>query len=175
MQNVMLDLETMSARSNAAIVAIGAVKFDAVSGITSTFYENIDLSSCLAKGLHVDGNTVMWWMKQSDEARFQLTQDAKPLRDTLKRFLTWLGKDNLQIWGNGAAFDNVVLKNAYGAFNMHEPWAYISDRCFRTIKSSYPTLDLKFEGIKHNACDDAKHQALYLLQLVKTHNLTKLL
>ena len=60
MIQVMLDLETMSVRSNAAIASIGAVKFEVGSGIVDQFYRTVDLRTCKAVGLHVDPETVVW-------------------------------------------------------------------------------------------------------------------
>jgi len=69
MNNIMLDLETMGNGNNAAIIAIGAVKFD--QDITDRFYKTIDLDSSVDVGLEIDPSTVLWWMKQGDDARGQ--------------------------------------------------------------------------------------------------------
>mgnify|MGYP003807143041 CR=1 FL=1 len=58
MTDVMLDLETMSTRPNACIVAIGAVEFSETEGLGKTFYEVVDLESSMRRGLHVEGNTL---------------------------------------------------------------------------------------------------------------------
>ena len=75
MIQVMLDLETMSVRSNAAIASIGAVKFDTETGIVDKFYRTVDLRTSKAVGLHVDPETVGWWNNQSKEARQALLKD----------------------------------------------------------------------------------------------------
>ena len=49
--HVMIDLETMSTRSNASICSIGAVKFEG-STILDKFYCTIDLKSCKDGGLN---------------------------------------------------------------------------------------------------------------------------
>ena len=51
MQDVMLDLETMGNGPHAAIIAIGAVKFDTqAQEIGEKFYTVIDLESAVAHG-----------------------------------------------------------------------------------------------------------------------------
>ena len=175
MKNIMLDLETMGTRCNSAIVAIGAVEFDEDLGIIGRFYETVDLQSCLDKGLGITGATVIWWMKQSEEARRDICKDDIPLKDALKAFQDWIGKGNIQIWGNGAAFDNAILKNAYTKFKVDNPWPHWSDRCYLTIKNSFGQVELKRKGTFHNAVDDAEHQANHLIKLIQTHKLKDIL
>ncbi|NDD98181.1 MAG: 3'-5' exoribonuclease, partial [Actinobacteria bacterium] len=64
MTQVMIDIETLSTQYNAAILSIGAVKWEE-SEIVDTFYINVDPKSCKELGLHVEHKTVEWWMKQS--------------------------------------------------------------------------------------------------------------
>lgn len=176
MKNIMLDLETLGTHSNAVIIAIGAVEFDPDLGVTDKFYINVDPQSCIDKGLTVDGSTVTWWLKQSDEARQGVVKNQKPLKDALTQFRDWLGKDNnLQLWGNGADFDNAILKNAFTAYRVPEPWPFWANRCFRTFKSSFLKIDLPRSGVHHNAVDDAAWQAEYLIKLVEKHKLKNVL
>ncbi len=66
--NIMLDLETMGNGPDAAIIAVGACKFDTIA-VLDTYYCVVDLTSSLNAGLKVDGDTILWWLKQSDDAR----------------------------------------------------------------------------------------------------------
>jgi len=171
MKNIMLDLETMGTHSNSAIVSIGAVEFDKDLGVVDRFYKNIDIQSCLDKGLEVSGSTITWWMKRSEEARNSICKNIIPLKDALKEFKTWIGKGNMQIWGNGAAFDNAILKNAYLKFKVDNPWPYHSDRCYRTIVCSFNQIELNRKGVFHNALDDAETQANHLIKIVEQNKL----
>lgn len=175
MKNIMLDLETMGVSANSAIVAIGAVEFDKDLGIIDRFYETVDLQSCIDKGLDVDGGTVIWWMKQSEEARRALTKDNIPLKEALQKFRDWMGKGNVQVWGNGSDFDNTILINAFQKFRVMAPWPYHSNRCYRTLRYSFPSFDMERVGTHHNAVDDAEYQAKYLIELVKKNKLGKVL
>jgi hypothetical protein len=164
MNNIMLDLETMSDCSNAAIVSIGAVKFDIA--ITDRFYCNIDLQSCLDCGLSVSGSTIMWWLSQSGEARNALAIQPVPIKRALEDFAAWAGIDPAVIWGNGAAFDNAILANAYRKTGIAQPWAFWNDRCYRTIRSLHPDVEFKRVGIHHRSVDDAESQALHLIKIL---------
>ena len=163
MNRVMLDLETMGNGINAAIIAIGAVHFDA-GKILDEFYTVVDLKSAVDAGLEIDASTVIWWMKQSDDARRQFERDGVPLVKALEQFAEWIGKD-AEVWGNGVAFDNAILSNAYRKCGMKQPWTFWNDRCYRTVKSMYPDVKMERQGVYHKAVDDAKSQAEHLMRI----------
>ena len=164
MNNVMLDLETMGNSTNAAIIAIGAVRFSN-GEITDEFYTVVDLASSISAGLEMDPSTVLWWMKQSDEARAQFERKGASLTEALEEFSNWIGED-AKVWGNGASFDNAILSNAYRKSDIEQPWKFWNDRCYRTVKNLFPKKKLERAGVHHNAVDDAKSQANHLMQML---------
>jgi len=169
----MLDIETMGNGSQAAIIAIGAAAFD-LNGVHAKFYAQCSLESSVDAGLVMDPSTVIWWLKQSDQARAAFADnDAAPhLAIALSDFAQFcrdVGVD--QVWGNGASFDNVVLGNAYKRNYLPIPWGR-ADRCYRTIKSLYPAVKLVRTGTHHNAVDDAESQAVHLIDICKTYGVT---
>ncbi len=87
LNDVMLDLETIGQHSNAVIVSIGAVFFNPLTGnIGAEFYQVIDIEDAMKYG-EVDGSTLKWWMKKSDEARSVFNvNDSMPLKDALLEF-----------------------------------------------------------------------------------------
>ena len=120
MRDVMLDLETMGNGPRAAIVAIGAVEFDPETGtVGERFYQAVDLATAVSMGGEMDASTVLWWMQQGDEARAAFAKGGAHLSKALMDFSTWLHErgapDDVRVWGNGAAFDNVILASAYRA------------------------------------------------------------
>ncbi|WP_024590522.1 MULTISPECIES: 3'-5' exonuclease [unclassified Pseudoalteromonas] len=179
LNDVMLDLETIGQHSNAVIVSIGAVFFNPITGnIGAEFYQVIDIEDAMKYGT-VDGATLKWWMKKSDEARAIFNdKDTMPLKDALLELNDWLyqieGYKNRIIWGNGATFDNVILSNAYTATKMTKAWHFSNDRDVRTVVDIGrrllgidPKKSNKFTGKPHNALDDAKHQAKYVSDVFK--------
>lgn len=170
----MLDLETMGTGSTAAICAIGAVEFDLESGkLGREFYTIIDLESSVAAGGVIDASTVLWWLKQSAEARAELYSNGIDIEIALARFSHWLdecGCDPMElcIWGNGAAFDNVILRSAYKKAGLETPWEFWGDRCYRTAKNLLAGAEIVRTGIHHCAVDDAKDQARHLIELART-------
>jgi exodeoxyribonuclease VIII len=181
MQNVMLDLETMGTDPNAAIIAVGAVEFDIEAGhLGETFYSVVDLSSSVSCGGQIDPSTVIWWLKQSDEARAAICRKGKDIEVVLHEFSQWISKraprDDVLVWGNGADFDNVILGCAYHRNGILIPWKYSNNRCYRTAKVTHRGVPMEFYGTPHNALDDARNQAYHLLAILKKDaNLRRLL
>lgn len=171
MKHIMLDIETMGNGPEAAIMSIGACYFDPSTGVIgATFNEHVSLESSVRVGLVMDTSTVLWWMGQSDEARSKFKGNNKcPDINTVLLKLKDFIKPSAQVWGNGIAFDNVIIKNAYQkALLCDTPWKFWNDRDVRTIVEMGksigfdPKRDMPFEGVKHDALADAIHQAKYV-------------
>jgi exodeoxyribonuclease VIII len=172
MRDVMVDLETMGNGPRAAIVAIGAVAFDLVAGIIGErFYKVVDLDSAVHSGGEMDAGTVLWWLQQSDAARAAIASGGETLYQVLSDFAlfayTQSGADELRVWGNGAAFDNVILSSAFDAVNIPRPWSYRNDRCYRTVKEQFPQIRIERVGEHHHALADAESQARHLIAIMK--------
>ncbi|EFC6930438.1 exonuclease [Escherichia coli] len=171
--HLMIDLETMGTNTNAPIVVIGAVFFDPQTGeIGPVFYIVISLTDAMNTGAAPDGGTIKWWLKQSSEARAAILTDQVKLKDALSRFREFINEYSdekfVQVWGNGATFDNAILRTSYERLEIPCPWRYHNDRDVRTIVELGKTIDfdaktvIPFEGVRHNALDDARHQAKYV-------------
>jgi len=159
--HVMIDLETLDTRPTAAIIAIGAVIFHG-EGKGREFYAAIDSVSSVRAGLTTNERTVKWWGEQSAEARKVFTDpDRLQIYGALKAFAEFLPPD-ARVWGNGAAFDNAILANAYAELGIDQPWKFWNDRCYRTLAAISPAPRVQ-RGTHHNALDDAKSQAEHLL------------
>ena len=170
MLDVMLDIETMSNTPDAAIVSIGAVEFDlGAKRLGEEFYVTVDLASAMASGGAVNASTVIWWMKQTEAARSLFSEPMQPIAVALSQFSEWMqqrgNKNDIRVWGNGAAFDNVILTSAYNRLGLAPPWMFWNDRCYRTIKNLFPKNKAHRIGTHHHALDDARTQAMHLIEL----------
>lgn len=166
-RHVMIDFETLSTNPNAAVLSLGAVILTAGGLTGDEFYTNIDGQDCINLGLHVSEATVTWWAGQSQEAKDALEVDKKPLLQAMTAFSQWVRRTGgTHLWGNGADFDNPILKSCFEAINADTPFKPYNGRCYRTIKSipGVPKM-LKRFGTHHNALDDAKSQAQHLLEI----------
>lgn len=182
MDNVMIDLETLGTRPGSVIFSIGAVFFDETGVGTGMdrFYDVINVASCCVAGLRGDVNTINWWNVQSPDARAEyrkaFSEESNSLKSVLEAFSCWLvargpanGTGSIKIWGNGAAFDNALLAEAYKAAGLEPAWKFYNDRCFRTLKSlpRAKALEPKNQGTPHHALDDAVHQAYWAAEILR--------
>lgn len=166
---VMVDIETLSTRSNACILSIGAVKFSYDEGIVDRFYRNVRFEEQKTLGFHIDTDTVDWWKKQSKEATASLQVNRVDIESALKDFAEWYGPKSLKTWSKGANFDLPVIAESYRiVFGNHArtPWKYWDGVCMRTIELFYPFVETN-ERVAHNALDDAETQAKHLLSFFK--------
>jgi hypothetical protein len=175
MKHLMIDLETMGLKPEAPIVSIGAVFFNPATGeMGQKFYTAIKLESAMEMGAIPEGDTVRWWLTQSQEAREAISgNDASDINTALIEFSSFISRncDNpkyLKVWGNGANFDNVIIRRSYERSCLDCPWHFSGDSDVRTIVllgrqlGFDPKRDLPFDGVAHNALADAIHQAKYV-------------
>ncbi|EKE9903791.1 exonuclease [Escherichia coli] len=168
--HLMIDLETMGKNPDAPIISIGAIFFDPQTGdMGPEFSKTIDLETA---GGVIDRDTIKWWLKQSREAQSAILSDEIPLDDALLQLREFIAENSseffVQVWGNGANFDNVILRRSYERQGIPCPWHYHNDRDVRTIVELGKAIDfdartaIPFEGERHNALDDARYQAKYV-------------
>ncbi|QCT89202.1 exonuclease [Escherichia sp. E4742] len=168
--HLMIDLETMGKNPDAPIISIGAIFFDPQTGdMGPEFIKTIDLET--AGGI-IDRDAIKWWLKQSREAQSAILVDEIPLDDALLQLREFIDENSgeffVRVWGNGANFDNVILRRSHERQGIPCPWRYYNDRDVRTIVELGKALEfdaraaIPFEGVPHNALDDARHQAKYV-------------
>ncbi|TJF44496.1 exonuclease [Escherichia coli] len=168
--HLMIDLETMGKNPDAPINAIAGKFFDPATGeMGPEFSKTIDLETA---GGVIDRGTIKWWLKQSREAQSAILTDEIPLDDALLQFREFIDENSgeffVQVWGNGATFDNVILRRSYERQEIPCPWHYTNDRDVRTIVALGLVMDfdarsvITFEGERHNALHDARYQAKYV-------------
>ncbi|EOK7658367.1 3'-5' exoribonuclease [Escherichia coli] len=168
--HLMIDLETMGKNPDAPINALAGTFFDPATGeMGPEFSKTIDLETA---GGVIDRDTIKWWLKQSREAQSAILTDEIPLDDALLQLREFIDENSgeffVQVWGNGANFDNVILRRSYERQEIPCPWHYTNDRDVRTIVALGLVMDfdarsvITFEGERHNALHDARYQAKYV-------------
>lgn len=163
--HIMVDLETMATTCDAAILSIGAVKFDLTSDKIDEqgFYGSITLESNMDWGRRFDPDTIRWWMTEtSEDARKVFSEPGKQgLCETLESFAEWFGAADQCIWSNGANFDEPILAHAFSHCRLPIPWQFWNVKCMRTYKNLPGAKDVKVDraGTHHNALMDALYQA----------------
>ena len=168
---LMVDVETLGIGVKPLILSIGLVVFNTEQQrIVAEKLIRIDPVDAQKMGLEIDFDTVLWWLKQ-DQAAIQenfftgekenLKSALITLNDIYKEF------DCTAIYSNGAVSDLLWLASAFSAAGVTKAWGFREERCYRTLVADLPKVDVKMEGIKHSALDDARFQAQYLIELLK--------
>ena len=178
MEDVMIDIETLSTKKNAVILTIGAVKFNRYEenkdiDAMEKFYCRINQESCTKIGMTIDEDTKKWWNNQSCEAKYEALLnpdrvDINTALDTLKKFL-----GNVKyVWANSPNFDCTILENAFNVCNIEIPWKFWNLRDCRTIydlgKVNLKTIT---NNNKHDAISDCYSQILCVQKCIKNLNL----
>lgn len=172
----MVDIETLGTDSNSVIVSISAIECDLRTGKTGDeFVTGIDIQEQLDKGAVMNAGTVMWWLGQSKEAQSELLDvERVNVMTALYKFNRWVNSLKYsaglyKLWGNGATFDNVIIRNLHyrhGTSLIIPSW---NDRDVRTVVdlANINTRDFEFTGVKHKGLDDCKHQIKYCAEAYK--------
>lgn len=169
-QHISIDLETLGTAHDACILSIGAVKFDPYTGkMGDTFYRVIDIEAAPGGGT-LSASTVLWWMRQSQEARdavFAKDVERVTLAAALVDFSEWLGfNEDLPegqefpentLWQRGNK-DLEWLESAYKGMGLKAPFGWWQWNDQRTLCRFVPS-ETPRKGVHHNALDDAKYQA----------------
>lgn len=188
--SVMTDIETLSTAHNAVVASAAFVTFDLDDQDT---FEGIlkdknrwlltrpNLEQQQEAGQHLDASTVKWWMvTPGPEARLATFAGARTsvplsLGAIIDFFhsndgITDPRKRQTKLWGNGATFDNVILRSLFKHFERTPlfPVPFWHDTDLRTLEYLARSADPKLaEGIKknkpnvpHDALHDAIHQVI---------------
>lgn len=180
MLDIMVDLETMGLKTNSPIVAVGAIQFNPITGEQGdSYYRILDLQSSVDKGQQIDVQALYWWMNQSDAARGELLTTNKisveHMCGTFQKWLYSLGNPRkFRLWGNGASFDNAMLRFLFELCKVEMPIPFWNDRDVRTVVGFYPSsmfMEWKRnnlrKGAHHTALADAKYQAEYVSYIMQ--------
>ena len=170
--DIMIDLETLATSPNAAVLTIGAVKFDPFGDEVNEpncekFYVRVDLDSCDRIGLVTNDDTIDWWANQSKEAQDEAFNpdnrvDIVDAMHQLYKFC-WGAK---RVWSHGASFDVVICEHIFNKIQKAVPWKFWEVRCTRTlfdigINPERPPV------LKHHALEDAWNQAVGVQNIFK--------
>ncbi len=171
MKDLMIDLETLGTDSECVVMSIGAVFFDRESlELGESFYSTLDIEDQVELGRTINPATIKWWMNQNDHARSVFLEKATPTDKALERFVTWIetqGGERVRPWGNGSNFDISIMESLIKNFGVTPPWRFSDIRDLRTFKDLYSKkTNVSMLGNSHNALEDAKNQAQYVIQVL---------
>lgn len=168
-ERVSLDLETVGKNPGCGVLTIGACTLDR----KHKFYQRIDPANCRLEGLIEEIDTMRWWSSQNREIREEAFGGTRTLVAVLDDFHDWMRSlndgdwKNIEVWGNGSDFDNVILAAAYRKVDRPLPWGDYQNRCYRTLKTLLPHVKLVRATQKHHALLDAEYEAEHASMLLQ--------
>jgi len=167
-RHLMVDIETLGSRPGAIIASIGAVVFTE-ERVISEFECNVSAHAAQIEGLKFDADTILWWMRQSDAARAAtFTTRALSTFEALTQLVTFAADESvIDYWSHGATFDLVLLNEA--SLITGAPQLVRDFRRARDTRTMYEITGVNPKtfmgtGTAHNAVDDARAQALAVIE-----------
>lgn len=170
--DIMIDIETLGTGDHAAIVQIGAVRFNRLTGAQGeTFRSNIDWG-CEHFG-NIEPDTMRWWLEQGATVRAQVFSQLGSV--SLARALALLDKWVADsgpvetIWACPPNFDHRLIRQACERTGVPYRFSFFKERDMRTVREEFgrPADYPGFDGLKHDALADAAHQAKWLCATIK--------
>ena len=165
--DIMIDIETLGTRNDSVITQIGACYFNRDTGeIGDKCTLNVEINSCLERGLTVTGGSIKFWLERKENATF--LKKPMSLTKALSYFGTFINK-KLPIWYH-ATFDPIILASAYQAVGQGVPYSY---RNLRDIRTLVDLAGIKYKKDKnedpksHDALDDCLYQVKYCVECFK--------
>ena len=176
MTDIMVDIETLSTGTRAAILSIGAVMFDPIRGVEAApegFYKTIRRDTLVGE---MDESAWRWWLQQ--DAAFEVFTDyenAASHETAIREFVEWCefvrGEIyGLTFWCKGAKMDAACLEWAITQLGLEVPWKYNRVMCYRSLenvcrrKGIFPPYPENAN--LHHALSDAIAQAKHVTKLV---------
>lgn len=167
--HISLDIETLGIGPGHKVISIGMTEmFTNVN--PRQFYVEIDRASQDKYGLKEDPVTLAWWEKQ----KIIMPVGKCSIEDAMSEASDWISRLVLDkkdligtpeikpyIWAKSPTFDCAMLREVYYRLGWSVPWEFRNEIDVRTtcLLAGVNDKDSVFSGNKHNALDDAKHQA----------------
>lgn len=186
--NLMLDFETFGTDPRSIVLTLGAVAFNKTGIVGEQLFE-FDMADQVKQNRNFSADTLLWWFKQSQEARdaLQPTDFKLSCANFLKQFGEFVDtnlkevnedRSELKPWGNGANFDIPIIEDIYKNttdFKAEIPWKFWNVWCFRTFNNIFNCKNMvaRPHGTHHNALEDARYQTNCVLAVYKAQDLKK--
>jgi len=156
MANIMLDIETLGT----VITQIGAVYFDWTGKTGETFLVNIDINSCLNKGLEIRYKELKFWLE--NKSKITWDKNTIPITHAIKKLTAFCKiEEEACVWSH--YYDLEILDIACRKLARKLPFHYSRWRDIRTLLflSGFKREKDDVDPKTHNALDDCLYQVKY--------------
>ena len=171
-KHIIIDIETLGRRNDAAITQIGIVIADETFSVLDKYLMQISPEAWNTCNRTFTGETLLWWMEQKNSpisnigaintySSYYTAMSA--LNGVFKRYNT----DDTIVWTKGT-MDLFCIKDLCECLYMSTPWKFWQPRDIRTAKEIIKEWKTIENENAHNALDDALTELSELkLNLVK--------
>lgn len=174
MRDIMIDLETTGVNPNtAAIIQIGAVKFDLMSGEIG---ETFKIALKMPNNRYWQEGTRAFWSSRLSLFN-DIIKDEVETEEGFRKFIIWAQQDtfNVRAWSKPLSFDLPFIASYCEQFNVVNPFNHWEHRDLRSFMmaiygENLPKLTMKEGLTEHDALADALNQTLWLLDTWKNRN-----
>lgn len=157
-KHIVIDIETLGRRNDAAITQVGLAIADENFNILDKYLIQVDPKAWHTCNRTFTGETLLWWMQQKN------TPVSKPCdyfiykyRELIKVlnpiFWEYSSEDTI-VWTKGT-MDLFCIKDLFEYFDMETPWKFWQPRDIRTAKEFVKEWKTIENENAHNALDDA--------------------
>lgn len=157
--DIMIDIETLGTTPDAAVLTIGAIRFnaDTKDAPVKEIYLKLDVAD--QQGRITDENTVKWWSEQEQTVQDSTFKGNRiSVRLALEELTNFITEDD-RVWAHGPQFDMVILESLYKSVDKKAPWKYNKVRDTRTLYEVLGDMRPAVRPNEHNALEDCKYQA----------------
>lgn len=175
---VSIDLETLSTRPDAAIIAIGVALWcpalvDTDSFVIVTNRWLIHPGSAIG---YRDPATIDWWNQQNSDVRSEVWGGRQSPIEVIRDFVFFIkhhaSEPETEFWAGPAHFDFPILEHLMHAAGLEIPWNYRQKKCLSTLAREMKRAGFENQDVKstrlHEPVEDSRAQLMELLAYKKT-------
>jgi hypothetical protein len=169
MKHLQIDIETAANSPRSYVLTVGLLLFDPLGDGSEDKGWHFGVPASMNKGRELNVETLIWWMKQSEEARnnswvapqsyaeFNGQRVSLP-PGNLQQILRETTTQAEHIWANDPDFDCTIMRDFFTTNGWDYRWPFGKHRSMRTLKALYeiPQID---NALAHDALADCRYQA----------------
>lgn len=157
-KHIIIDIETLGRRNDAAITQVGIIPADENFNALDQYLIQVDPNIWNTCDRTFTGETLLWWIQQTNSpvSKFptQIVNNYKDLIEKLNYIFKRYTTEDSILWTKGS-MDLFCLKDLCEYFNMDTPWKFWQPRDIRTTKEITKDWKVCENTNAHNALGDA--------------------
>lgn len=168
--HVMIDLETLSLKPNAAVIQAG-ITYRTMAGNLAEFEYSCSpvLYRDRTHQFDIDQGTLQFHKKENMENLERCMNAEMSIEQVAQAILTAIetakegGQRAIWLWCCGTDFDIPILRNLLECTELKANWSYSNVRDYRTLRELYKDVVPKEYKNDHRALNDARNQYNHLM------------